>query len=233
MDIDILAKLIREIALEHDEVSLPEVGTFFAELAPAAFSDKGYSMTPPYRKLSFRQRVGTDTLLAEAYAKSAGISQEKATEDLAGFLSGLKEILAIKKIVIFPGLGKMRVTKENVIFFVPDADLDIYPDGYGLKTVSLRTHGGETTCCPAAAPSSPVEPSKHPVEPLPQPAAPAPPSTIQPQKEKKGQGPLKTIIFIAIMLLLLAGALAFLGRTAPELVDKLLYSPQDYKLLHG
>ena len=54
MDIDLLAKMVGELILEHDEVALPGVGTFVAELVGASFSDKGFTINPPYRKLSLR-----------------------------------------------------------------------------------------------------------------------------------------------------------------------------------
>ena len=42
--------------------------------------------------------------------------------------------------MVFPGLGRLRATKENNLFFVADEDLDIYPDGFGLEPISLKTH---------------------------------------------------------------------------------------------
>ena len=59
---------------------------------------------------------------------------------LTSFLSGLKEELLQKKTIVLPGLGRLRATRENHLFFVPDEDLNIYPDGFGLASVSLKTH---------------------------------------------------------------------------------------------
>ena len=56
------------------------------------------------------------------------------------FVSELKSILHTKKTVVFPGLGRLRATKENNLFFVADEDLDIYPAGFGLEPISLKTH---------------------------------------------------------------------------------------------
>lgn len=140
MNIDLLANLIGELAVEHDEVALPEVGTFVADLSPAVFSDKGYTIVPPYRKLSFRQRMSADTLLVDLYSSRTGKSAGEASEELRSFLIEMKEILKARKVIIFPGLGRLRATKENMFFFVQDADLDIYPDGFGLDQVSLKSH---------------------------------------------------------------------------------------------
>ena len=41
---------------------------------------------------------------------------------------------------MFPGLGRLRATKENTFFFIADEDLDIYPYAVGLEPVSLKTH---------------------------------------------------------------------------------------------
>ena len=52
----------------------------------------------------------------------------------------MKEVLKVKKTVVFPGLGRLRATRENHFFFVADEDLDIYPEGLGLAPLSLKTH---------------------------------------------------------------------------------------------
>ena len=52
MDVDLLSKIIKELILDKDRVVLPGLGCFVAEVVPATFSDKGYTINPPYRKLS-------------------------------------------------------------------------------------------------------------------------------------------------------------------------------------
>ena len=142
MDIDLLSKMVKELILDRDEVTLPGVGTFVAETVPASFSDKGYTINPPYRKLSFRQRQNTeDNSLIELYLKSnSGVDLEQAKKIVTEFLLEMKEVLKQKKNIVFPGLGRLRSTKENNFFFVADEDLDIYPGGFGLEPISLKTH---------------------------------------------------------------------------------------------
>ena len=140
MDIDLLAKMVGELILEHDEVALPGVGTFVAELVGASFSDKGFTINPPYRKLSFRQREGDGDLLVDFYARTNSLEKSTAEDILTRFLSEMKEILKTRKYIVFPGLGRLRATRENLFFFVPDEDLNIYPEGFGLERVSLKSH---------------------------------------------------------------------------------------------
>ena len=144
MNIDLLSKMVKELILESDEVVLPGVGTFVAELESASFSDRGYTINPPYRRLSFRQsfgdEVGEDSLLFDFYASTNGIPREKAASIITSFLLEMKELLKSRKIIVFPGLGRLRATKENNFFFICDEDIDIYPQGFGLEPISLKTH---------------------------------------------------------------------------------------------
>ena len=141
MDIDLLAKMVKEAILDHDTVTLPGVGCFVAELVPSTFSDKGYTINPPYRRLYFSPKQGGDTYLVDLYARdNEEVDTDMATRILTEFLTEMKEVLKVKKTVVFPGLGRLRATRENHFFFVADEDLDIYPEGLGLTPLSLKTH---------------------------------------------------------------------------------------------
>jgi len=210
MDIDLLSEMIKELLLDNDEVTLPGLGMFVTGIVPATFSDKGYTILPPYRKLSFRQRTGTDGALVRFYAESNGTEPEMAEQILLDFAESIKRALKTRKSVTFPGLGRLRATKENAWFFIPDEDLDIYPYGIGLEPVSLKTHEEtpeelsaavaglrslvETpaeepergTASPEAAEAQP-EPEPEPAEPAqePEPVEPAPvvPAPADPEQE--------------------------------------------------
>lgn len=140
MDIDLLSKMVKELILDNDRVALPGLGSFVAEIVPSTFSDKGYTINPPYRRLYFRSRPDQGDELTKLYAKANSIEMEIADRIIKDFVTELKTILFTKKTVIFPGLGRLRATKENAVFFVADEDLDIYPAGFGLEPISLKTH---------------------------------------------------------------------------------------------
>ena len=140
MDIDLLSKMVKELILDNDKVVLPSLGSFVAEVVPSTFSDKGYTINPPYRKLYFRAKPDQGDALALFYAKSNNIQEDVAQKIISDFISELKAVLFERKTVVFPGLGRLRATKENAVFFVADEDLDIYPAGIGLEPISLKTH---------------------------------------------------------------------------------------------
>ena len=230
MDIDLFADIVRNLILDNDEVTLPGLGTFISEVMPSTFSDKGYTINPPYRRLSFRQREGgTDALLVDFYSQANGIERETSRKILAEFIAGLKETLQSKKLVVMPGLGRLRATKENVFFFIADEDLDIYPYGVGLEPVSLKTH--EET---SEEVSEAVKELQQIVE------DPEPErltfnfDTIARKKEGNKRRKLALTIILSVLGLavLALGLFLLLAHIAPDFIDSLLYTPEELRIIN-
>ena len=140
MDVDLLSKMIKELILDKDRVVLPGLGCFVAEMVPSAFSDKGYTINPPYRKLSFRSKPDMGDELIDFYVEANNLDRDVACRILGDFIRELRQVIFTKKVVVLPGLGRLRATKENHLFFIPEEGLDIYPAGIGLEPISLKTH---------------------------------------------------------------------------------------------
>ena len=254
MDIDLLSKMVKELILDTDRVALPGLGSFVAEIVPASFSDKGYTINPPYRRLYFRSKPDEGDELASFYASSNNVSKEIAARIISDFVKELKPVLFSKKTVVFPGLGRLRATKENNVFFVADESLDIYPAGIGLEPVSLKTHQ-ETKAevdtafddlkqimeSPFEKKEVSVEPVKESIpEPEPEPVSePEPVEEPMPEAEVTDAEPRRFWkIFFRIILVLLGVALlvlfaiALLGRISPEFIDRILFTEEELKILN-
>ena len=114
MDVQLLSAMIEELILDHDKLALPGLGTFVAEEMPASFSDRGYTLNPPYRRLSFSPEESDDGLLAALYCRDNGsLSPEEGAAIINHFLSDLSDELRESKSVGLPGLGRLRATREN------------------------------------------------------------------------------------------------------------------------
>lgn len=275
MDIDLLSKMVKELILDNDRVVLPGLGSFVAEIVPSTFSDKGYTINPPYRRLYFRSKPDEGDGLVKFYAETNNVDHAMAERIIRDFVAELKTLLHTRKTVVFPGLGRLRATKENNVFFVADEDLDIYPAGFGLEPVSLKTHQ-ETKEEVAAAvedlksflsePETVPEPIPEPeyipeLVVLPEPVAesepeleqepvlePTPESVIEesspepetvpdevvPVEKKRNVRKVLLITFciIVALALLLLIALAIVGRTCPEWIDRFLYTPEELRILN-
>ena len=196
MDIDLLSKMVKELILVNDRVTLPGVGAFVAEMVPASFTDRGYTINPPYRRLVFRQGVSQekDHLLADMYASANNIDREMAEKLLREFLKGMVEELRKRKMLVFTGLGRLRATRENNFFFICDENLDIFPEGMGLEAVSLKSHSkpkeldfSEVDAVVNSPAESPAEPAaESPAEPSAEPAAESP---AEPSAEPAAESP--------------------------------------------
>lgn len=281
MDVELLAKMIGELVVDHDQVGLPGVGTFFAELVPASFSDKGYTINPPYRRLSFYPNNSEETLLIDFYASSNHMAPEAAKAYIDQFLMELKTVLKEKKTIVLPGLGRLRATRENNFFFVANENLDIFPEGFGLEPVSLKTlqepdpiNISESFAeivreiavqAPAPSPEPVEEPVEKPIEEPAEAPAEAPhevqtevqteaQTEVQPdtqevvketpeaaavpaeQKEEgKAKKPFRWWVPLLILIALAGVALlAFLvlAEAAPDLIDSILYTPEELRIIN-
>ena len=256
MDIAELSKIIGELILDNDRVGLPGLGTFVSEAAPATFSDKGYTINPPYRRLSFTAECLEDEILAATYAQNEGVEAPVAKAFLTAFIAELKGVLEERKTVTFPGLGRLRCTNKKELFFVPDEDLDIFPDGFGLDSVSLKTHHETDEDVSIAvsdlaefiknqpAPEPEVQPEPAPV---PQPTQqPAPQPLQQPIRPVQIHVPthhrhhhrrhrskwLIWLLCIAGIAILLLAAFLILARVAPDFIDSILYTEEELRIIN-
>ena len=244
MDIDLLSKMVKELILDNDKVVLPGLGAFVAEMVPSTFSDKGYTINPPYRRLYFRSKPDEGELLAKFYASSNEVDFNVADKAIKDFISELKSILYVKKTIVFPGLGRMRATKENAVFFVADEDLDIFPEGLGLEPISLKTHQETREEVEAAIVSLKAlveEPTPEPTtEPTPEPTpAPVPepaPTPVVPVSQPVSQAPsnnyLKVILWILVAIVVLLAIFVAVARLNPGLMDNILYTPEQLEILN-
>jgi len=246
MDIELLSNMIGELILDHDRINLPGVGSFVTEIVPAAFSDKGYTINPPYRKLSFVKEESEDVLLAQFYANMNSIDLSKAQKILGDFLAEMKKDLEETKNIDFPGLGKLKATRQNAFFFVADEDLNIYPDGFGLEPISLKTRGdvgkvalpdldfaqgADTTEDSHARQTTLDEESAAGIAYAPD--APAEQTCAEePAVKTSKRHPLATFLLVmAIIALVAFVSFIVLSRVAPELLDNILYSKEELEIL--
>ena len=166
MDIQQLSTMVRDLVLQQDKVVVPGLGVFCAELVPASFSDRGYTLNPPYRKLSF-----------EAEGPSAVPRQEDSrylvkaeAAELQQCIASLRSELQSSKCVELPLLGKLRLTTSGEMYFIADPDLDIYPDAFGLHPVSMKNHDPQISDAALSA----LDIDTPMIEPTPQSEAPQP-----------------------------------------------------------
>ena len=257
-DVDIFAACLKELLLENDTVTVPGLGSFITRLMPASFSDRGRTINPPYRKLSFRaSELGNADVFTDCLAAHLPDGSDPAAW-LQSFVKEFKEELEKTKRVDLASLGAMRATAQNDYFFVASDDLDIYPEGLGLEAVTIKSsqlmeeepvtepeaEAGQDT---EAEPEPKTDPAPAPVaEPAPAPVPEAQPAAQPVQAAAPpADKPRHKLQWWVIVLIVLAAVILFLilsvifkdilpwGGAVDNFINHLLYSEEELRILNS
>ncbi len=239
-----LSGLIAQLAVENGRVMLPQMGAFVVETAPASFSDKGFTLHPPYRKLIFRESQGDGTLLYDALSRQERISLMQAQAEVAAQVRHIIEELDEDGQAELPALGKFKKTLSGTILFVADEDLDVSGELMALDAVSLKTQVKPGPLSERETPSG-WEP-----EPVPEPDVDSEPEIeLEPvsvsenesgevpdpaseEDSRRRMSPAGILAICLAALCLLAVMLFYLGVFFfPDVLDNLLYSEEELDLL--
>ena len=257
-DVDIFAACLKELLLENDTVTVPGLGSFITRLMPASFSDRGRTINPPYRKLSFRaSELGDADVFTDCLATRLAEGSDPAAW-LQSFVKEFKEELEKTKRVDLASLGAMRATAQNDYFFVASDDLDIYPEGLGLEAVTIKSSQPmeeEPVTEPESEAEQDTEAEPEPkTEPAPAPAAEsihAPVPEAQPASqpvqtaEAPAEKPRRKLQWWAIALIVLAAVILLLilsvifkdilpwGEAVDNFINHLLYSEEELRILNS
>lgn len=240
-DVEIFAACLRELLLENDTVTVPGLGSFITRQMPASFSDRGRTINPPYRKLSFRASEQGD---AELFIEHIATLLPEGTDPvgwLQSFVKEFKEELEKAKRVDLVSLGTMRATAQNDYFFVASDDLDIFPEAMGLEAVTIKSSQlMEEEPQAEDVPEKEEEPVQEPETTAEaQPAADAP--KVAATTAEKPRHRLKwwaiLLIVLAALLLLLILSVIFKdvlpwGTAVDNFINHLLYTEEELRILN-
>ena len=242
MEISLFAKCIRELIVEHDRVDVPYLGTFTAEMRPATYSDRQTTIHPPYRKMSFHKgavALSEGRLLLDKVRREAGVSLEQAGVELGWCLSRLSSELEGSKICRLPGLGVMRANARNEFFFVPDDNLDIWPDGLGFEAIPIKVSekpaevSEEVSSEEAREAADGISSSEHfscELEEIPEQRSEAKEEACV----RRRLHPIWIVLIVlgVLLLLFVAACYLFTDQLSP-IIDPLLYNKEELELLRG
>lgn len=239
MTLELFSSLLEEFISKNDTLSVKGLGVFKARIQAASISDNGFTINPPYRKLEFFAEQATEDgasfekLFAAKY--KIGIEEAKMqTEEISSLiLNSLRE----DKVLELPNFGKFRSLENGEVFFIMDMEADIYPEGFGLESVSLKNKSVKALPLKNSE-SRPqlkeeeeeVVPSVEKKEELVEEKA----ELAEQKEERKKKGGkvfwrlLWALLIIATVLLC---AFLLLSRFYPELLDKILYSPEELEII--
>lgn len=221
MTIDTFTSLLNEFVLERDLVAIPGLGTFVIKLQQASISDNGFTINPPCRRLEFvcdsgRQDLG-DSDFSALWAEKTGKTVEQTSSEVDDLVKQINRSLDKEGVVTLPEFGKLRRLSDGSRFFIMDKDAGIDSEYFGLESVSLKNR-------PEIKVNAPEERQNE--------------EKVQAECARKVERKKRPVVVKVILWIVLLAALFVIGfyvlmNYFPDLLDRLLYSPQELEIIKG
>ena len=248
MTLELFSSLLEEFISKNDTLSVTGLGVFKARIQAASISDNGFTINPPYRKLEFFAEQATEDgasfekLFAAKY--KIGIEEAKMqTEEISSLiLNSLRE----DKVLELPNFGKFRSLENGEVFFIMDMEADIYPEGFGLESVSLKNKSVKALPQKSSearllfnieeeelAEKKEEKEEEEEKEELAEKKTEQKEGEKKEEKKKKEGGKVFWRLLWALLIIatVLLCAFLLLSRFYPELLDKILYSPEELEII--
>lgn len=223
MDAKLFTKMIMELLSDQGQVVLNDFGTFSTEIVPAHFSDKGFTLNPPYLKARFSMGGEPSDSLPQLYSSSNGIDIEQAKTVIDDFVAHIRNEIATSRVFVLPGFGILRAISQDNVFFIPEEGLEMFPGYDTLEPIYLKSISGNNCSSSSREHKNAGKSTKEYSKPK--------KSKNKKSKKKSSFSFWKFLLIMLIIAVVLAAALAIMGRYYPDLVDPILYSPEELKIL--
>jgi len=128
-----IGQYISDLLQEHDEVSLPGIGTFFKRTVNASFDAHECVYYPPSYKVDLKDGEALSSLLIDYIVNTKRISESSAIYFIERFAENLKNSLEKDSSITILPLGTL--TKDGTVLALEPASLDTSADFFGLQPV--------------------------------------------------------------------------------------------------
>lgn len=128
-----IGQYISDLLKDHEEVSLPGIGTFFKRTVNAYFDANDCVYYPPSYKVDFKESEETSSLLINHVVNIKRISESSAIYFIERFAEKLRSNL--EKDSTTPVLPLGTLSKDGSALILNSTPIDSAPDFFGLKPV--------------------------------------------------------------------------------------------------
>ena len=222
MDLNLLAKTIKESLIENQKAEVPSLGTFLFRISAARVSEDEKTILPPSGSISFKSDTKvTGESLIRYYSSRTGISVKSTTYEMHNCIENLKRELAKEKRVHLPELGLLTPDVTEEIIFTPEDEDSICRDIFGFTPVSVKPikesrQGQEIQTGNSVTTTKKKKTEKK--------------ATKRKATEKKGLSKAMMAAIIAIAtIIILSVAIYLLGRFG--LLDSIIYTEEELELI--
>lgn len=129
-----IGQYISDLLKEHQEVSLPGIGTFFKRMVNASFDAHEYLYYPPSYTIDLKEGDSLSSLLINHIVSTKHISESSAIYFIERFSENLKSNLEKESNTPILPIGTLTKVGDSIV--LEAAPLDFNPDFFGLNPVS-------------------------------------------------------------------------------------------------
>ncbi|MDB9976302.1 SPOR domain-containing protein [Flavobacteriaceae bacterium] len=134
----LLSKLISELLIEHNCVTVPGLGSFLGNFKSAHYDLENEKFYPPSKQISFNSQIKVnDGLLAKFMSEKSGSDYDFSLKEIH------QEVLKItlnlnKGSVVLKDIGELNLNKEGNMVFIPFQTKNFLKDSFGLSPIYIK-----------------------------------------------------------------------------------------------
>ena len=131
----VIENYISKLLYKHDCVTLPGLGGFVTNYAPAKIHSVNHTFYPPSKTILFNSKLTSDDgLLIHEISISEKIPYEQAKIDVLEFVDNCKMQIEDNGFVKLLKIGTITKNREGSLLFEPDTTVNYLEKAYGLAT---------------------------------------------------------------------------------------------------
>ena len=133
-----LSKLVSELLVEHDCVTVPGLGSFLGNFKSAHYDLENEKFYPPSKQISFNSQIkANDGLLAKHISEKSNTEYDLSLKEIHQEV--IKITLSLKKqSVELKDIGELNLNKEGNIVFTPSLVKNFLKDSFGLSPIYIK-----------------------------------------------------------------------------------------------
>ena len=131
-----LEKYIAQLLYRYQCVTVPEFGSFLAEVRSARLQPNTYTFYPPKKVVSFNALLKkNDGLLIHHISQTERIPYNEAVSLVQQEVSLWRKVLESRGILELKNIGEIRLNAENNLVFTTSDNTNYLPESFGLSSV--------------------------------------------------------------------------------------------------
>ena len=133
-----LSKLVSELLVEHDCVTVPGLGSFLGNFKSAHYDLENEKFYPPSKQISFNSQIkANDGLLAKHMSEKSNTEYDLSLKEIHQEV--IKITLSLKKqSVELKDIGELNLNNEGNIVFTPSLAKNFLKDSFGLSPIYIK-----------------------------------------------------------------------------------------------